>query len=90
MKMIFRIDCPGCGFQRAIHALLHGRFIEAIGYNLFLVVAFPYLMIILLSDCMREGKLRQKLRFAVECKWVTNGYIILFFLWFIVRNIIKC
>ena len=90
VKMIFGIDCPGCGFQRAVHALLHGRIIEAVGYNLFLVVALPYLMIILLSDYMREGKLRQKLRSAVECKWVTNGYIIFFFLWFLVRNIIKC
>ena len=89
VKMIFGIDCPGCGVQRAVHALLHGRIKEAISYNLFLVVAIPYLIAILLSDYLREGELRQKLRFAVECKWGTNGYIALFILWFIVRNIVN-
>ena len=87
IKLLFGIDCPGCGFQRAVHAILHGHFKEAVGYNLFLVVAFPYLMVILLSDFMREGKLQQKLRSFVESKWVTNGYIVTFVVWFVVRNI---
>ena len=31
--------CPGCGGLRAGHALLHGHFLEALGYNPFLVLA---------------------------------------------------
>jgi hypothetical protein len=89
IKMLFGIECPGCGFQRAAHALLHGRFIEAIGYNLFFVVAFPYLISVLLGNFLREGRLRQKYKKIVEHKWMTYGYIMLFFIWFIIRNIIK-
>lgn len=33
--------CPGCGSQRAVHALLNGRFAAAIGFNAMLVVAAP-------------------------------------------------
>ena len=31
--------CPGCGGLRAGHALLHGHFLEALGYNPLLVLA---------------------------------------------------
>ena len=89
VKLLLGIDCPGCGVQRAVHALLHGHYKEAIGYNLFLVVAFPYLFIILLSEVLREGKLRQRLRSFVECKWIVNGYIATFVIWFFIRNIFK-
>lgn len=34
---ITRLDCPGCGSLRGIHALLHGRVIEAIDFNLLLI-----------------------------------------------------
>ncbi len=34
-------ECPGCGAQRALHALLHGRWAEAWGYNPFLFVIVP-------------------------------------------------
>ena len=89
VKLLFGVDCPGCGVQRALHALLHGHIREAIGYNLFLVVAFPYLIAVLISDAMKEGNLRRKLRSIVESRWVTGGYIVIFFLWFIIRNINK-
>ena len=87
-KMMFGIDCPGCGFQRAAHAFLHGRFKEAIGYNLFFFVAFPYLIMVMSCGLLREGKLRTKLTHLVEGKWMTHGYVALFFIWFILRNIL--
>lgn len=34
-------DCPGCGSQRALHALLHGRPADAWGYNPFVFFAVP-------------------------------------------------
>jgi hypothetical protein len=33
--------CPGCGSQRAFHALLHGRLADAAGFNLLAVAALP-------------------------------------------------
>ena len=32
-KFATGFDCPGCGSQRALHALLHGEFIQAFSYN---------------------------------------------------------
>ncbi|MXV17560.1 DUF2752 domain-containing protein [Hufsiella ginkgonis] len=37
------LDCPGCGSQRAFHALLHGEVARAADYNLLLVVSLPFL-----------------------------------------------
>ncbi|MDE6575739.1 MAG: DUF2752 domain-containing protein [Muribaculaceae bacterium] len=34
-------DCPGCGSQRAFHALLHGRIAEAWHFNAFVFFAIP-------------------------------------------------
>lgn len=38
------LDCPGCGSQRAIHALLHLDVQKAAGYNLLLVLSLPLLI----------------------------------------------
>ncbi len=35
--------CPGCGSQRAMHDLLHGRLSEAFGHNAALVCTLPLL-----------------------------------------------
>ena len=35
--------CPGCGSQRALHDLLHGRLGEALGHNGLLVMSVPLL-----------------------------------------------
>lgn len=40
-KAITGYDCPGCGSQRAVHALLQGRVAEAWGYNAALFFAVP-------------------------------------------------
>ena len=75
------------GLQRAAHAFVHGHIKEAIGYNLFFVVAFPYLIAVVICGLIKRERLRQKLTHILESKFLTYGYITLFFAWFIVRNI---
>jgi hypothetical protein len=36
--------CPGCGSQRAVSALLHGNFYQAINFNLLLVLSIPFIL----------------------------------------------
>ena len=40
----FGIFCPGCGATRALAALLHGRFTDALRLNAFFVLLLPALL----------------------------------------------
>src|ERR1700722_5512492 len=35
--------CPGCGAQRALHALLHGQLLAALHFNPLFLLALPFL-----------------------------------------------
>lgn len=45
--MLTGLDCPGCGSQRAIHSILTGHIAEAFRYNALLVIAIPYIMLLI-------------------------------------------
>lgn len=38
------LDCPGCGSQRAAHALLHGNVLIAADYNIMVVLCLPLIL----------------------------------------------
>lgn len=46
-------DCPGCGSQRMLHALLHGDFLSAWNANAFILCATPLLLLMLWSAAFR-------------------------------------
>ena len=41
------LKCPGCGSQRAVHALLHADFASAFAHNALLVLSLPYLALLI-------------------------------------------
>lgn len=47
-------QCPGCGSQRALHALLHLDIGRAFHYNALLVASLPLVAILLISEWTRE------------------------------------
>lgn len=47
-------ECPGCGFQRALHALLHGNVAEAWGYNPFAFFALPAAAFYIVVETLRH------------------------------------
>ncbi len=49
--------CPGCGTLRALHELLHGNPISALGYNPFTVLSLPFIAYSLFAGGMRAYRL---------------------------------
>lgn len=76
------LNCPGCGSQRALHALIHGHPLEAWSYNLLLPVILIYILLLLL---LPNSRLYLKLT-SVKASWSILAIIIL---WWILRNILN-
>ncbi len=74
-------DCPGCGSQRAIHALLHGELRQAFFHNPLMTLSLPYLAAIAYLEYFggkrRCPRLRRRLMGRRAC-WVALTVIALF------------
>ncbi len=79
--------CAGCGAQRALHQLLHFNFLEAFRLNPLFVISLPFLLLgvgIKIWNFIFETKYRIPLFY--NNKFIL-GYIIVVFLFAILRNI---
>lgn len=85
VKTLTGYDCPSCGVQRMLHSVLNGRFIEAFWLNPFMCVALPYLLLLFVVY-LDKGKTIIKLRMICHHRIVVLGYVVLFFIWWFVRN----
>ena len=78
-------ECPGCGAQRAVHALLHGRWAEAWWTNPFLWCALAYVGAIFVSRAVKWRKVYEALVSATAC----YTYIALYIAWWVARNVMR-
>ncbi len=79
--------CAGCGGLRAMHALLHGRVAEAMGYNGFLVTLLPAaagFSLWQLYSALRWGRFRAAPR-LMPALWGVCGAAVVFGVW---RNVV--
>lgn len=90
MKFITGYNCPSCGIQRAIHCVLHGEFQKAIQYNLFLTISIPFAFIVIIASWYNFNHVFDGLNKLVCNRYVLITYIILYFSWWIIRNILNC
>ncbi len=87
-RLVTGLSCPGCGLQRAVHALCHGHLAEALAYNFFLILALPYLLLVFTAECLLRGPHRDRLMRAVASPTAIGLYVGLYVAWGVVRNVI--
>ena len=83
-KAFTGLSCPGCGFQRCVHAMFHGDFLCAIKFNLFLAIGIPIVFVSAAMETVRQNKSS-----LINCR-AAYIYLFLYFSWFIVRNVFNC
>ena len=78
--------CPGCGTLRALHQLLHGRSLQALGLNPLMVMSLPFLGYALASETFLAtvGRRLPGVRLPASWIWALLAAIILFWIF---RNI---
>lgn len=81
-------SCPGCGLQRALHALLHGRMAEACAYNLYLLLVAPYLGLLLLRLFLLTGRTQQRVAAFTDHPFVVGFVALSAIAWMVVRNLL--
>ena len=86
IKTFTGYDCPACGTQRALHALLHGHFLAAVRYNPFMLISLPYFAAVIYTT-VGASETAVRLRKYVQHPHAIYTYIFLFIAWWIIRNI---
>lgn len=80
------LECPGCGSQRMLHALLHGNIIEAWHYNALFVAMIPILIPMTYLEIRKEAHPKAyAVVNSVPVILTLAGAIVI---WGIVRNLI--
>lgn len=79
-------DCPGCGFQRALHAALHGDIASAWHYNPFVFFALPLALLYGLVEYM-PGRFRSLRRLLLN-PFALAAVAASIAAWWILRNVV--
>lgn len=75
------LACPGCGSLRALHDLLHGRLLEALGHNAMFVLVLPLAVVFTFGVLLNPRWSRTLPR------WVPLGALIVLAVWTVARNV---
>ncbi len=79
-KVLTGFDCPGCGSQRAIHAMLNGDFVAAWNYNAAIFFALPLAAVYIVAP-------RAKISWLYSLKTIA-ALVAAIVLWWILRNML--
>lgn len=77
--------CPGCGSQRAIHALLNGDFIAAVKFNAIFIISLPIICIYAYGEVMKKN--HTKFFRVINSKWAIYSLLFMYLAWWVLRNV---
>ena len=86
-RLLTGTQCPACGSQRALNALVHGHLGQALSYNYFFILSIPYALVAVLVSWYNFGHSLDGLKRLAFHPITLKAYVILFFAWWIARNI---
>ncbi len=87
-KLITGFDCPGCGTQRALHALLHGDVAGAVRYNFMVFPAMVMIALLLVAQLGRNRwRIMGRMHNVLNSTPVILTVLIVTIVWWVVRNI---
>lgn len=84
-KLITGYNCPGCGSQRGIHALLNGDIAGCLKYNAMLIPALLMIALLTLASIIKDR--HPGLHKALNSTKSLTIVLTVIILWTIVRNI---
>ena len=77
--------CPGCGTQRALHAMFHGHIIDALRFNPLAVIAPVLISVVYLADRYREH-CPNLYRFTMHPLFII-ALLVMVLAWWVLRNV---
>lgn len=86
-RLLTGTQCPACGFQRALFALLHGNPFDALKCNYFFILSIPYAFLAIVATWYNYHQIFDRLRVFVYHRVTLRIYIAIYFSWWIIRNI---
>ena len=84
--MLTGLKCPGCGSQRAVHALLHADLASAFAHNALLVISLPYLAL-LIGTRLYVHLHASSLQATLESPLAIRTYFVITIAFWIARNV---
>lgn len=81
------LKCPGCGSQRAVHALLHADLASAFAHNALLVLSLPYLALLIGARLYVYLHPASSLRSTLESPLAIRTYFVITIAFWIARNV---
>ena len=78
--------CPGCGTLRALHQLLHGNVIAALGYNPLTVLTLPFIAYSFADGAMKSFRIKGLPRFFIPHQYIWALFVGIVAFW-VLRNV---
>lgn len=81
--------CPSCGIQRFLHSFLSGYVFEAFCLNPFLLLSIPYAVLAVLGKWYNINGVFDGVNRVIYSRKCLLAYVVLYFAWWIIRNILN-